>query len=356
MAKTTATPIPDEYVAKLKQMGITAKTVEQATPAVAKILADADMGGMENEDFDILMMMVDSLGYTGAKDDESEDQAAPEEEKTEASEEDDYDALADEVTQEDEETAAPELEEPAQEPESAPAPAPAPKPKAASKPQAAAKPVKEAKPKATRIDPKNNAADRALFKPLEAIFPPAQFAYDYVTSAGVTIKFKGQNSKRGLFLLENCAALDGQIVKCNMFLNTFTKQEKKDKLVEAGYDFGVSWNNLPEFKGISLEDAIGIITEFKDDILSTVETLDKRLGKQRQKMEDSLAKKPAAKTTKAPAKSAAKPDAELADPFDPTERARLKSFIKDNGLAITVFRNWTNDRIQQEIDKLKPQA
>lgn len=182
---------------------------------------------------------------------------------------------------------------------------PAPKSKASTKTAEKAAPKKaekkETKPAAgkrgTKLDPKNNEDDRKAFAPLKKLFPESEYAYAWVASAGVTIKHKGKNSQRSMVLIENCSKQADGSIKCNLYLLTFTKQT--EVLDKAGIDYEPCWSGTPLIKGITLDEAIEIITDLMEHITATVQKIDKKLGENRKKMEENLdKKKPAKKSTK----------------------------------------------------------
>lgn len=160
---------------------------------------------------------------------------------------------------------------------------------------------KETKPAAgkrgTKLDPKNNEDDRKAFAQLKKLFPESEYAYAWVASAGVTIKHKGKNSQRSMVLIENCSKQADGSIKCNLYLLTFTKQT--EVLDKAGIDYEPCWSGAPLIKGITLDEAIEIITDLMEHITATVQKIDKKLGENRKKMEENLdKKKPAKKSTK----------------------------------------------------------
>lgn len=160
---------------------------------------------------------------------------------------------------------------------------------------------KETKPAAgkrgTKLDPKNNEDDRKAFAPLKKLFPESEYAYAWVASAGVTIKHKGKNSQRSMVLIENGSKQADGSIKCNLYLLTFTKQT--EVLDKAGIDYEPCWSGAPLIKGITLDEAIEIITDLMEHITATVQKIDKKLGENRKKMEENLdKKKPAKKSTK----------------------------------------------------------
>lgn len=317
---------------RVKALKINAKNEEEAREKLLEILVENGIEGMEEEETDTLLDIAESF----VEDDNSGD----DEEQTE---EEENDELAEEVEEEEEEKpkksakkASKKVEEPEEEEEEdedegdefaemdrtalkayikdnelditvkksmtdddirdlirAEAAAPAKSEKKAEK--------KETKPAAgkrgTKLDPKNNEDDRKAFAPLKKLFPESEYAYAWVASAGVTIKHKGKNSQRSMVLIENCSKQADGSIKCNLYLLTFTKQT--EVLDKAGIDYEPCWSGAPLIKGITLDEAIEIITDLMEHITATVQKIDKKLGENRKKMEENLdKKKPAKKSTK----------------------------------------------------------
>lgn len=158
------------------------------------------------------------------------------------------------------------------------------------------KPAKEAKEKKPRkigkrglkLHPKKVEEDRKHFKPLLELFPEEEFQYSWVASSGVTIKYKGENSRRAVALIESCSLLADGNVRCHLYLLTFTK--KLEILDELGLDYSKAWNDDPYIKGIHLTEAIDILKSLMPHIEEDVSKIDNRLGVNRKKMEDSLKK------------------------------------------------------------------
>ena len=350
-----ATKMNAETAKRVKALNINAKNEEEARESLLAILNENGIEGMEEEDTDTLIEIAESFVEEGsaapeapeaddANDDADEDALAEEVEAEEAVEEtaeetdegDQFDAmdrtalknyikeqgldikvkkswsddvLRDEIRKATAEDAAPEAEE---EEETAPA-APA---KKAEKKETAAKKADKA-PKAekaekkvgkrgTKIDPKNNEEDRKVFDCLHELFPEDEYIYAWVSSAGVTIKHRGKNSQRAMVLIENCSRQADDSIKCNLYLLTFNKQT--EVLEQAEIEYEVCWSGAPFIKGITLTAAVETIKTLMPHITATVQKIDKRLGENRAKMEESLAKKsapaPAKKTAPATKKAA----------------------------------------------------
>ena len=348
-----ATKMNAETAKRVKALNINAKNEEEARESLLAILNENGIEGMEEEDTDTLIEIAESFVEEGAaapeapeaddaNDDADEDALAEEveaeeeeEETTEETDEGDQfdamdrtalknyikeqgldikvkkswsdDVLRDEIRKATAEDAEPEAEE---EEETAPA-VPA---KKAEKKETAAKKADKA-PKAEKaekkvgkrgmkLDPKNNEEDRKVFDCLHELFPEDEYIYAWVSSAGVTIKHRGKNSQRAMVLIENCSRQADDSIKCNLYLLTFNKQT--EVLEQAGIEYEVCWSGAPFIKGTTLAAAVETIKTLMPYITATVQKIDKRLGENRAKMEESLAKKTAPATKKAAAPVAKK--------------------------------------------------
>lgn len=319
-----ATKISKVNAERLKKLGISAKTEEEAKKILLDRLEKAGIPGMDEETIDNL---IDIVGSFAELEGEAEEEAAPAD-PTPA------EAQADELA---EEAAAEEDPEPEAAPEEEPAEeeaAPAPKPKKAAPKKAAPakkaekaaedKPAKESKKKPSKrnekgtcLKPQTNPDDlEMLRKALSKFFPEKEFQYVTV-SQGISIKFGGANSHPVAIMFENVYAKEGELATTNVVLNTFRSQASQDKLADDGVDFVPTWNNLPWLKGISWSDAMEIVKTYLPDIKSAVSTADTRLGKNREKMEADL-KATGKKAAPAPKKEAPK----AAPAEDPKAKAR----------------------------------
>ena len=330
-----ATKMNAETAKRVKALGINAKSEEAAREELLKILVDNGIEGMEEEDTATLIEIAESFVEEGSSVSDAED-----EEPEETTEDDDAAALAEEVEEEDSEEDADgdiltgmdrtalkayikenslavkvkkswsdddirdairtaeasikDNETEDEEPEKEEAPAPKKVEKKAVK-KAESKDEKKIGKRGLKLDPKNNEDDRAEFEVLKELFPEDSHAYCWVASAGVTVKYKGKNTQRAMILVENCSKQADGSVKCNLYLPTFTKQT--EVLDEAGLEYEKCWSGAPFIKGTTLAESIEVIKSLMPHITATVQKIDKRLGENRAKMEDSLNKK-AAKTSK----------------------------------------------------------
>ena len=330
-----ATKMNAETAKRVKALGINAKSEEAAREELLKILVDNGIEGMEEEDTATLIEIAESFVEEGSSVSDAEN-----DEPEETTEDDDAAALAEEVEEEDSEEDADgdiltgmdrtalkayikenslavkvkkswsdddirdairtaeasikDNETEDEEPEKEDAPAPKKVEKKAVK-KAESKDEKKIGKRGLKLDPKNNEDDRAEFEVLKELFPEDSHAYCWVASAGVTVKYKGKNTQRAMILVENCSKQADGSVKCNLYLPTFTKQT--EVLDEAGLEYEKCWSGAPFIKGTTLAESIEVIKSLMPHITATVQKIDKRLGENRAKMEDSLNKK-VAKTSK----------------------------------------------------------
>lgn len=320
-----ATKISKVNAERLKKLGITAKTEEEAKKILIERLERAGIPGMDEETIDNL---IDIVGSFAELESDSEEDAAPAE-PTPAEQQ--ADELAKEAAEEEE--AAPAEPEAEPEPEES-------KPEPKAKKPAAKKEAKPKKAKATkkpskrdekgiRLKPQTNPEHLELLrKELSKFFPEKEFQYVAV-SQGISIKFGGANSHPVAIMFENVYSKDGQFATTNVVLNTFRSQASQDKLAEDGLDFVMTWNNLPWLKGIAWSEAMEVVKTYLDDIKSAVSIADTRLSKNREKMEADLkatGKKTAAPAAKKPApaakKAAPKAEAKAEPAEDPKAKAR----------------------------------
>lgn len=311
----------DAALAKqLKNIGITAKTEDDAREKLLKALEKEGIEGMEEESTDTLIEMVESFKLT--------DDPEPEEEEEETEEESDDDAEANELADEVEAEDAEDEEEPEEdddteeEVEEEETPAPAPKKaekKAAAAPKKAETPKKEAKKAApakketaakaknrgNKLDPRNVEADREPLQPIIDMFGD-EYDVDWLTSNGGTIKHAGKNGKRGVVSIENLTRQEDGEVTCNLYL--LTMKNETNILEEKGIEYQLCWTKAPMMKCITLTEVKEILEQVFENITGAVKKIDKRLGENRKKMEESLQKsdKKAALAKKAAKKTAKK--------------------------------------------------
>ena len=321
MAKKNETKLSAAFAKQLKGMGFNCKSEEDARKQLLAALEKEGIDGMEDESLQTLIDMVSGWRDTEDPDEEVDETEEDEEEVDE--DEQDAEDLADEVeeedaeeegndddeesdeTEEDEEEVDAEDEEP--EEEQKPAKKATKKPvakKSEKKAATTAKKAAEKKPskRSKKLDPKNNDDDRqALIDAFSKMFPTDKYLYAFVIN-GVSIKYIGKNSKRGVFLYDNLTRHEDGTISGNLYLNTMTKET--DKLDELGIDYQLCWTNAPFVKAVTIEEANDVLEKVFDIITSFVDKVDKRLGDNRKKMEESL-KKAGKKSEKSAAKKKA---------------------------------------------------
>lgn len=289
-----AKKLSDQLVKRMKTIGIKGvKTEDEARKKLLAFLEKQGIEGMEEEDTDSLIEMAESFGdedeVMNEAEQEAEDLAEEAEEDEEEDEEEESEEPTDDDDEEDEESDESEEDE---EPEEEPAPK--------SKKATTKKEVKkeEKKPAAkkrkspsVKLNPKKNEEDRKYFKVFGKLFPESDYNYAWVSTNGVNIKNKGKNSNRSLVLIENCTLRekDGkEVVTCNLYFSILN--HKEDVLKEKDIDFENCWNDTPMIKNLTFDEVVETIEEVYEHITGLVNKVDKKLGENRKKMEESLEK------------------------------------------------------------------
>ena len=254
MAKKNETKLSAAFAKQLKGMGFNCKSEEDARKQLLAALEKEGIDGMEDESLQTLIDMVSGWRDTEDTDEEVDETEEDEEEVDE--DEQDAEDLADEVEEEeadeeeedaeeeeaetdeeeaetDEEDADEEEDEPDEEQKpakkatkkSAAKKSEEPKKKAATTKKAAEK--KRSKRNSKKLDPKNNDEDRqALIDAFSKMFPTDTYLYAFVVN-GVSIKYIGKNSKRGVVLYDNVTRHEDGTISGNLYLNTMTKETEK---------------------------------------------------------------------------------------------------------------------------------
>lgn len=297
-----AKKVDAEMAKRLKALNINAKTEDAAREKLLRILEENGIEGMEDEDTDTLIDIAESF-------------VEPESEsESKSSDDDDAEDLASEVKEEDEDDETDNDDDNDEEEDEKPAP------KTAKKP--VAKPAKKADKKvdsskketpakrSTRLDPKNNLADRKAFDVFKKLFPEEQYEYAWIVS-GLTIKHKGANSNRGVISVDNLSLqADGTYVGNLYFLNMGKRTEVLDA---ADVEYVICWSGAPLAKRITLDDMLEILENIHDDMVANLTKMDKKLGENRQKMEKELEKKNKDNAKKTTAKKKVEPEPEPED-------------------------------------------
>ena len=322
----------DDKTAKaVKALGINAKNEEDAREQILEILKKNEIEGMEDEELSTLIDIAEALVGDSKEDSEEdendklakevEDEDAEEDESEddddESEEEENVEEGGDELDNmdrselkayikeheldvkvtkkmedddireairaaeaengddEDEQEDEPELE-----PEEKPAKA------EKSEKKTDKKEKKEGGRKKTKIDPKNNNEDRKVFDMFKELFPEDNFNYNWV-EGGVTIKHRGENSERGIVCMKPFYRKEDGLVG-NMYIAALTKNT--DVLDKNDIDYGFHWNDAPEMKNITIDEAYEILEKVQDVILEKVQKIDKKLGDNKAKMEKNLEK------------------------------------------------------------------
>lgn len=318
-----ATKLTAPVEKKLLALGISAKTEEVAKSKLNEILVAQGIEGMEDEELETLIDLAESFidDVPEANEEGSEENVGETEEELEQLAEEDEVPAKKPASKP---VAAKPVAKPAvsqkkkvveeEDEDEVPAKKPAAKPTVAAKPAAkpatkpTAKPVAAAKTKAVKLNPKDDEDAREHFDFLKEIFSEDEYIYAWISNAGVTVKYKGKNSNRAVLSLENSRVTSEGVFTATLYLPTFNG--KAEKLDENDVNYEICWSGVPFVKDLSIEDLSEVLTALLSEIETSVNKFDKKLGENRQKMEENL-KKPAA-AAKPAAKPTAKPVAQTA--------------------------------------------
>ena len=305
-----AKKLSDQLVKRMKTIGIKGvKTEDEARKKLLSFLEKQGIEGMEEEDTDSLIEMAESFGDEDEVMNEAEQEAedlaeeAEEEEEEEDEEEESEEPTDDDDEEEEESDESEEDEEPEEEP--------APKSKKATKKEVKKEEKKPAakkrKSSSVKLNPKKNEEDRKYFKVFSKLFPESDYNYAWLSTNGVNIKNKGKNSNRSLVLIENCTLRerDGkEVITCNLYFSILNHRE--EILKEKDIDFENCWNGSPMIKNLTFDETLETIEEVYDHIIGLVNKVDKKLGENRKKMEESLEKITKKETKKSATKKSKK--------------------------------------------------
>ena len=298
------TKLSAAFVKQLKGMGFNCKSEEDARKQLLAALEKEGIDGMEDESSQTLIDMVSGWRDSEEDGDEESDETDEDEEEVDEDEQDAED-LADEATKK---PVAKKSDEPKK------------KAVTTTKKAAAKKPSNSKK-----LDPKNNEVDRqALIDAFSKMFPTDTYFYAFVIN-GVSVKYIGKNSKRGVFLYDNLTRHEDGTISGNLYLNTMTKET--DKLDELGIDYQLCWTNAPFVKSVTIEEVNDVLEKVFDIITSFVNKVDKRLGDNRKKMEESL-EKTGKKSEKSAIKKKVTKQVSESEVDDEVEEQEVKKLVK----------------------------
>lgn len=319
-----AKKLSDQLVKRMKTIGIKGvKTEDEARKKLLAFLEKQGIEGMEEEDTDSLIEMAESFGDEDEVMNEAEQEAEDLAEEAEDEEEDEEEG-------EEEESEEPAEDDDEEEEESDESEEPAPKSKKATTKKEVKKEekkpaAKKRKSSSVKLNPKKNEEDRKYFKVFGKLFPESDYNYAWVSTNGVNIKNKGKNSNRSLVLIENCTLRekDGkEVVTCNLYFSILN--HKEDVLKEKDIDFENCWNDTPMIKNLTFDEVVETIEEVYEHITGLVNKVDKKLGENRKKMEESLEKN-TKKEVKKEAKKETKKEVEKTTKKETKKSATKKS-------------------------------
>jgi outer membrane biosynthesis protein TonB len=337
-----ATKLDKKQIAKLGELGITAKSVEDAHKQLIKLLAENGVDGVDDETLAELMDMYEAFydSDDSSEDEDLEEAAEDAEEEDEEAAEDDED----EVEEEDDEEEVEEDEEEDEDEEEAPKKAPAKKaaPKAPVKKAAPTKPAPKApvkKAKASRaigeyFSKDNDEHVEMLREPfLENDMFEGKIDDFKLLKLGFTAYKEGESAKRAVFSYDRLKIVDGAVVG-DLFFNALKGRDEVEENVDLGdvdREFKNFNLNLLFIPKVSPEEVLQILesNDLLDKMCSRIGAADKKAVKAREKMEQKMAEK--TKKVPAPTKKAAKPVEEDEDEVEEAPKkapAPVKKAVK----------------------------
>jgi len=307
-------------IADLAKVGITGcKTTEEATTKMLKLLEQHQVTGVEDEPFENLLMYCQAF--------------AGEDGSAKPSTDDENDALAREVEDEDGEInrAADDDEEeellppvkktapaakapvkPAAPVKAAPKPAPAPAAKKAAAPPAKPGPRVPAANTSIKFDGRNDETHPAYLAFLHDFFPEAEVQYDMLKQ-GVTLRALMENTRPTVLNFDEVRINPDGTLSGNVYFNKFRSVEDLLAFLPAGFEddhkIGMfRGESHPSVKALTQAQIIEIFTdtEVVAETLRRVGKLDAKLGANRAKMQETLKSAEQKKAAAPPAKPAAK--------------------------------------------------
>lgn len=384
-----ATKLKDQDKKKLLKIGITSTTEEDATAKILAFLAKNDVDNVEEEPLSQLIEMAEVF-YDDAPAEVEDDEEAEDEEAEEEAEED-----------EDEEPTPPVVvKKSAVKAVVKAAPVVAKKPAAKTKVEEidedeemdkvleeikdkkinvkkpVAAPAKAVAGRKTELngdkwDGRNNKAHDAMIKGFRKRFNEKEFQIDLLKQ-GFTVRVLGANAKTTIMNFDE-VRIDGGKLVGNFYCNRFKNPEDLLAILPEQYQAeGESEKNVGFFRGeshpcirkVTEDELMDILdnSEFLNMSLSKASTTDIKMGKNREKLEESITKPAAKKTTPVPAAKKPAPvqveieeEEELEETTDDVlsglDRDGLKAFIKDNDLSefVKVFKSDTEETLREKI-------
>jgi hypothetical protein len=296
--KITADQLKRAIALKLK-----AKDAAGIKAELIKKLAENDVEGVDGETIDELMDMYEAFVNVKTEEAEAEEEEAEEEE--ESTEEEEVEELAEEEEEE---------EAPAKKPATKAAPAKtapaAPVKKAAPAPVAKKEVPAAKKEKAAPAIKYSawNSEEKGSKKQLQPIIDLFEGAEVKWLKQGITLFFPGKSSKKAIISFDRVKVAEDGTVVGDLFFNALKGKEAVVEHLGEDKEFKCFNTNLWFLSKMEVAEAVEILSETEgliDHMTKTLADADKRAVKNREKLEESIAKgKDGVKA--APAKAAVK--------------------------------------------------
>ena len=144
-------------------------------------------------------------------------------------------------------------------------------------------------PSTSKLNPRDNEADRAPFAIFHSLFPESEYTYAWLSTNGVTIKQKNPHTSsspdalhssspddqhssspdakparanRGIVTLEGCTRRPDGSITCRLYLLTMTQH--LSELDARHISYKPCWTGAPALNGITLSRTLEILTSLKN--------------------------------------------------------------------------------------------
>ena len=128
-------------------------------------------------------------------------------------------------------------------------------------------------PYTSKLNPRDNEADRTPFAIFHSLFPESEYTYAWLSTNGVTIKQKNPHTSsspdakparanRGIVTLKGCTRRTDGSITCRLYLLTMTQH--LSELDARHISYKLCWTGAPAINGITLTRTLEILTDLKN--------------------------------------------------------------------------------------------
>ena len=301
------TKLEKSEITKLKGIGISASDKEEARKEMIKFLAGHDIEGVDDDSFEELYSMCEVL-YA----DSDEEMAAaakevsekPKKKAKKVEEVQDDEDESDEDEEEEEEVQpkkkAKKVEEPKKKAKKVVEPEvdeeeeeEVVQPKKAKKEKVER--TKKVRKTTKKIDPVHSEEDQSMFdsfkKKISKLLKGHEIQFDFLIKSGIVVRLVGENSKRVLFCFNSLKYNDSGEIVGKFYFPTVRNEELLEEIFGEDIEIFEDWSGKLKIKNMPLSEIAGALEnslEIVENIISSINKKDEKLGKNRKKMEEDL--------------------------------------------------------------------